>query len=57
MELIYALSLLTLDAVRQNPVLGVALGSAIALIFNYVANLHWVFGGDKGQNTNPCPRD
>ena len=44
---IYVLSLLTLDMVRQTPVLGVALGSALALIFNYVANLHWVFGDDK----------
>lgn len=41
--LTYALLVLTVAAVHSQPVLGVAVGSAVALLFNYLANKHWVF--------------
>ena len=48
--LCFALALMTLDAVRAQPVLGVALGSAVALVFNYLANKHLVFRGEPMKN-------
>lgn len=39
----YAVALLTLETVRAQPVLGVAIGSVVAMVFNYLANKHLVF--------------
>ena len=41
--LTYALLVLGVPAVRAQPVLGVAAGSALALLFNYFANKRLVF--------------
>lgn len=41
--LCYALAYWLVDEVRQQPVIGVAIGSAVALLFNYFANKHLVF--------------
>jgi len=41
--LAYALLVLSVEAVASQPVLGVAVGSACALLFNYLANKRWVF--------------
>jgi putative flippase GtrA len=41
--LCFALALLSLELVQTYPVLGVAIGSVVALFFNYFANKHLVF--------------
>lgn len=39
----YLLALFTLSPVRENPVIGVVIGSLAAIGINYLANKHWVF--------------